>query len=70
MSETMSLTNTPLPEERLGLLFDLGDPPKQVTFEEMSANGEIGEDKAGAAPSAAIEPHPGGGRAEIDGELG
>ncbi len=33
--------NTPLPEERLGLLFDLGDPPKQVTFEEMSANTQI-----------------------------
>jgi nitrite reductase (NADH) large subunit len=33
--------NTPLPEERLGLLFDLGDPPKQVTFEEMNANTQI-----------------------------
>ena len=33
--------NTPLPEERLGLLFDLGDPPKQVTFEEMSAATQI-----------------------------
>jgi nitrite reductase (NADH) large subunit len=33
--------NTPLPEERLGLLFDLGDPPKQVTFEEMSAGAQI-----------------------------
>jgi nitrite reductase (NADH) large subunit len=33
--------NTPLPEERLGLLFDLGDPPKQVTFEEMSASSQI-----------------------------
>lgn len=33
--------NTPLPEERLGLLFDLGDPPKQVTFEEMSASTQI-----------------------------
>jgi nitrite reductase (NADH) large subunit len=33
--------NTPLPEERLGLLFDLGDPPKQVTFEEMSAGTQI-----------------------------
>ena len=30
--------NTPLPEERLQLLFDIGDPPKQVTFEEMSAD--------------------------------
>jgi nitrite reductase (NADH) large subunit len=33
--------NTPLPEERLGLLFDIGDPPKQVTFEEMNANTQI-----------------------------
>jgi nitrite reductase (NADH) large subunit len=33
--------NTPLPEERLGLLFNLGDPPKQVTFEEMSASAQI-----------------------------
>jgi nitrite reductase (NADH) large subunit len=33
--------NTPLPEERLGLLFDLGDPPKQVTFEEMNASSQI-----------------------------
>ena len=28
--------NTPLPEERLQLLFDIGAPPKQVTFAEMS----------------------------------
>lgn len=33
--------STPLPEERLRLLFDIGDPPKQVTFEEMSANTQI-----------------------------
>jgi nitrite reductase (NADH) large subunit len=33
--------NTPLPEERLQLLFDLGDPPKKVTFEEMSASTQI-----------------------------
>lgn len=33
--------NTPLPEERLQLLFDLGDPPKRVTFEEMSAATQI-----------------------------
>lgn len=33
--------NTPLPEERLRLLFDIGDPPKQVTFEEMSADTQI-----------------------------
>jgi nitrite reductase (NADH) large subunit len=33
--------NTPLPEERLQLLFDLGDPPKKVTFEEMSAGAQI-----------------------------
>jgi len=33
--------NTPLPEERLQLLFDIGDPPKQVTFEEMSADTQV-----------------------------
>jgi nitrite reductase (NADH) large subunit len=33
--------NTPLPEERLHLLFDIGDPPKQVTFAEMSANTQV-----------------------------
>jgi nitrite reductase (NADH) large subunit len=33
--------NTPLPEERLQLLFDLGDPPKKVTFEEMGAGTQI-----------------------------
>jgi len=33
--------NTPLPEERLQLLFDIGDPPKQVTFEEMSPDTQI-----------------------------
>ncbi len=33
--------NTPLPEERLRLLFDIGDPPKQVTFAEMSANTQV-----------------------------
>ncbi len=33
--------NTPLPEERLRLLFDIGDPPKQVTFEEMSSETQI-----------------------------
>jgi len=32
---------TPLPDERLRLLFDIGDPPKQVTFEEMSASTQI-----------------------------
>jgi nitrite reductase (NADH) large subunit len=32
---------TPLPEERLQLLFDMGDPPKKVTFEEMSAATQI-----------------------------
>lgn len=32
---------TPLPEERLGLLFDIGDPPKQVTFDEMAAKTQI-----------------------------
>ena len=33
--------NTPLPEERLHLLFDIGDPPKQVTFAEMSTNTQV-----------------------------
>ena len=33
--------NTPLPEERLKLLFDIGDPPKQVTFAEMSASTQV-----------------------------
>jgi nitrite reductase (NADH) large subunit len=33
--------NTPLPEERLHLLFDIGDPPKKVTLEEMSAATQI-----------------------------
>ncbi len=31
----------PLPEERLRLLFDLGDPPKPVTFAEMSGDTQI-----------------------------
>ncbi|MDP9170916.1 MAG: nitrite reductase large subunit NirB [Acidobacteriota bacterium] len=33
--------NTPLPEERLELLFDIGAPAKQITFLEMSANSQI-----------------------------
>ncbi len=33
--------NTPLPEDRLHLLFDIGDPPKQVTFAEMSAATQV-----------------------------
>ncbi|MBV9507073.1 MAG: NAD(P)/FAD-dependent oxidoreductase [Acidobacteriia bacterium] len=33
--------NTPLPEERQQLLFDLGDPPKKVTYEEMNAATQI-----------------------------
>src|SRR5580698_4433484 len=33
--------NTPLPEERLHLLFDIGAPPKQVTFLEMSASTQV-----------------------------
>jgi nitrite reductase (NADH) large subunit len=32
---------TPLPEERLQLLFDMGDPPKKVTFEEMGVATQI-----------------------------
>ena len=33
--------NTPLPEERLQLLFDIGAPPKQVTFAEMSPESQV-----------------------------
>lgn len=33
--------STPLPEERLQLLFDIGDPPKQVTFEEMNPETQV-----------------------------
>jgi nitrite reductase (NADH) large subunit len=33
--------NTPLPEERLQLLFDIGAPAKQVTFAEMSAGAQV-----------------------------
>lgn len=33
--------NTPLPEERLHLLFDIGAPAKQVTFAEMSSNTQV-----------------------------
>jgi len=33
--------NTPLPEERLSLLFDLGAPSKKVTVEEMPADMQI-----------------------------
>jgi nitrite reductase (NADH) large subunit len=33
--------STPLPEERLRLLFDIGAPPKQITFEEMSAEAQV-----------------------------
>jgi nitrite reductase (NADH) large subunit len=32
---------SPLPEERLRLLFDIGDPPKQTTFEEMSIDAQV-----------------------------
>jgi nitrite reductase (NADH) large subunit len=32
---------TPLPDERLTLLFDIGAPAKQVTFEEMPADAQI-----------------------------
>jgi bacterioferritin-associated ferredoxin len=31
----------PLPEEPLHLLFDIGDPPKQVTFAQMSAGTQV-----------------------------
>ena len=33
--------NTPLPEQRLQLLFDIGAPPKQVTFLEMSPETQV-----------------------------
>lgn len=33
--------STPLPDERLRLLFDIGDPPKRVTFEEMSLETQV-----------------------------
>jgi nitrite reductase (NADH) large subunit len=33
--------NTPLPEERLSLLFDIGAPSKQVTFLEMSLDAQV-----------------------------
>ncbi len=33
--------STPLPDERLRLLFDIGDPPKRVTFEEMSLDTQV-----------------------------
>ncbi|HMJ60243.1 MAG TPA: FAD-dependent oxidoreductase, partial [Bryobacteraceae bacterium] len=32
---------TPLPEERLTLLFDIGTPTKQVTFEELPADAQV-----------------------------
>ena len=31
--------NTPLPEERLSLLFDIGAPAEKVTLDEMPADG-------------------------------
>ncbi|HCC56919.1 MAG TPA: nitrite reductase large subunit, partial [Solibacterales bacterium] len=33
--------NTPLPDERLQLLFDIGAPPKQVTFAEMTPESQV-----------------------------
>jgi nitrite reductase (NADH) large subunit len=33
--------NTPLPEERLSLLFDIGAPAAKVTFEEMAADMQV-----------------------------
>ena len=32
---------TPLPEERLSLLFDLGTPPQKVTLDEMPAEAQV-----------------------------
>ncbi len=34
-------SNSPLPEERLSLLFDIGAPARQVTFEKISADTQI-----------------------------
>ena len=34
-------SNSPLPEERLNLLFDIGAPPKQVTFEQIPMDAQI-----------------------------
>ena len=33
--------NTPLPEERLSLLFDIGAPGKKVTLDEMPADAQV-----------------------------
>jgi nitrite reductase (NADH) large subunit len=33
--------NTPLPEDRLSLLFDIGAPPKKVSLEEMPENAQV-----------------------------
>jgi nitrite reductase (NADH) large subunit len=33
--------NTPLPEDRLSLLFDIGAPPKKVSLEEMSDDAQV-----------------------------
>ncbi|HTU60045.1 MAG TPA: (2Fe-2S)-binding protein, partial [Polyangiales bacterium] len=33
--------NTPLPEERLSLLFDIGAPGKKVTFDELPADSQV-----------------------------
>jgi nitrite reductase (NADH) large subunit len=33
--------DSPLPEERLGLLFDLGTPPQKVTLDEMPADAQV-----------------------------
>jgi len=34
-------SNSPLPEERISLLFDIGAPPKRVTFEQIPADTQI-----------------------------
>src|SRR5262249_52341627 len=34
-------SNSPLPEERISLLFDIGAPPKQVTFEQIPESTQI-----------------------------
>jgi nitrite reductase (NADH) large subunit len=33
--------NSPLPDERLSLLFDVGGPPKKITFDEMPVDAQV-----------------------------
>ncbi len=49
--------NTPLPEERLSLLFDIGAPSEKVTLDEMPADTQVcncnGVTKGRSAPACA-----------------